>query len=236
MGECFNGDPSYVGQYQGAITALFNYPMYYTINDVFGNQQWMGAIKQRYDAEASHFTDLDALGLFVDNHDNARFLHNHPYADAQLRNAVVFSLTGRGIPFVYYGTEQYYGGGNDPQNRESLWQSFNTSSDLYQLIAKVNSQRKKSQIWSQEFVERYAAQNFYAFSRGKFLVALTNTTNQQNYKVTYHPFTEGETICNALYPTDCQVVSGGVQVVLNNGESKIFVPKGNLGEHAEVIL
>ena len=88
--------------------------MYYTINDVFGNQQWMGGLKQRYDAEASHFTDLDALGLFVDNHDNARFLHNHPFADAQLRNAVVFSLTGRGIPFVYYGTEQYYGGGNDP--------------------------------------------------------------------------------------------------------------------------
>jgi glycosidase len=27
---------------------------------------------------------------------------------------VVFSLTGRGIPFVYYGTEQFYAGGNDP--------------------------------------------------------------------------------------------------------------------------
>jgi alpha-amylase len=37
MGECFNGDPAYVGQYQGPVTGLFNYPMYYTINDVFGN-------------------------------------------------------------------------------------------------------------------------------------------------------------------------------------------------------
>jgi alpha-amylase len=64
------------------VTALFNYPMYYTINDVFGNGSYMGNIKAQYDAEASHFTDIDALGVFVDNHDNARFLFNHPYADA----------------------------------------------------------------------------------------------------------------------------------------------------------
>lgn len=148
MGECFNGNPAYVGGYQGAVTALFNYPMYYTINDVFGNGQWMGNLKTRYDEEAKYFSDIDALGLFVDNHDNARFLHNHPSKNAQLRNAIVFSLTGRGIPFVYYGSEQYYAGGNDPNNRESLWQDMNTSSDLYKIIAKVNAQRKKSAIWN----------------------------------------------------------------------------------------
>jgi alpha-amylase len=78
MGECFNGDPAYVGPYQGPVTALFNYPMYYTINDVFGNGQYMGGIKTRYDQEAPHFSDISSLGVFVDNHDNARFLHNHP--------------------------------------------------------------------------------------------------------------------------------------------------------------
>lgn len=136
----------------------------------------MGNIKTRYDAETSHFTDLSLLGLFVDNHDNARFLYNHSGKKAQFRNATVFSLTGLGIPFVYYGTEQYYTGGNDPANRESLWQSLNTSSDFYKIIAKVNAQRKKSAIWNQQFVERYAAQNFYSYSRGLFLVALTNAT------------------------------------------------------------
>jgi alpha-amylase len=74
-------------------------------------------------------------------------------------------------------------------------------------------------------LERYASQNFYAFSRGKFLVALANTDNDQNYKVTYHPFTEGERVCNIMYPTtDCQTVSGGVSVYLIGGESKIYVP------------
>jgi alpha-amylase len=120
MGEVFNGDPAYVGGYQGPVTALFNYPMYYTIRDVFGSKQSMYGIKNRYNEEGGHFSDIDALGLFVDNHDNARFLNQ--YNDQKMfANALVFSLTGRGIPFYYYGSEQAYAGGNDPQNRESLW-------------------------------------------------------------------------------------------------------------------
>lgn len=35
MGECFNGDPAYVGPYQNHVEGLFNYPMYYTIRDVW---------------------------------------------------------------------------------------------------------------------------------------------------------------------------------------------------------
>lgn len=47
------------------------------------------------------------------------------------KNALLFGLTARGIPFYYYGSEQAYRGGNDPQNRESLWQDMNTNSDIY---------------------------------------------------------------------------------------------------------
>ena len=77
MGECFNGDPAYVGPYQNHLTALFNYPMYYTISDVFGSSKSMYNIRDRYNQESQHFKDIDALGVFVDNHDNPRFLHNH---------------------------------------------------------------------------------------------------------------------------------------------------------------
>lgn len=67
------------------------------------------------------------------------------------------------------------------------------------------------------------------------MVALTNSNNTQNFKVTYHPFTEGETVCNIFYPTtDCQTVSGGVNVYLSNGESKIYVPKGSLASVNEM--
>jgi len=77
MGENFNGDPAYVGPYQEHLTALFNYPMYFTIKDVYGSGQSMYGIKNRLEQEKSHFKDMDALGIFVDNHDNARFLHDH---------------------------------------------------------------------------------------------------------------------------------------------------------------
>lgn len=120
MGECFNGDPAYVGPYQNYVTGLFNYPMYYTIGDVFGSGSSMYSIRNRYSAEEGKFKDIDALGVFVDNHDNARFMYKYNNG-VGLKSAVTFALTSRGIPFTYYGTEQYYNGGNDPKNRESLW-------------------------------------------------------------------------------------------------------------------
>lgn len=104
MGECFNGDPAYVGPYQNYVTALFNYPMYYTIRDVWQSGKSMYEIRTRYDTEASYFTDIDALGVFVDNHDNARFLNGNSN-QMRFKNALVFSITSRGIPFVYYGSE-----------------------------------------------------------------------------------------------------------------------------------
>jgi len=117
--------------------------------------------------------------VFVDNHDNARFLNRYSGNNTGLKQAQVFALTSRGIPFTYYGTEQYYAGGNDPNNRESLWQDMNTQSDLYQIIAKVNAQRKASEIWNDSYVERYVDESFFAFSRGEFLVALTNNGGTQ---------------------------------------------------------
>jgi alpha-amylase len=53
--------------------------------------------------------------------------------------------------------------------------------------------------------------------------------------VTYHPFSEGETVCNIFFPTtDCQTVSGGVNVYLANGESKIYVPQSMIAN--EILL
>jgi len=195
----------------------------------------MNKITTRYHAEDLTFKDVDALGVFVDNHDNSRFLCNFPNAFAQLRNATVFSLTTRGIPFVYYGTEQYFYGCNDPANRESLWNAMNPDQDFYIIIQRVNAQRKKSQIWTEEWVDRYHDNNFFAFSRGRFMVALTNTTTRQHFKVTYTPFNDGEVVCNIFWPTqDCQTVDGGVDVWLLYGESKIYVPQNMLAAFGDI--
>lgn len=55
--------------------------------------------------EKTKFADTTVLGLFLDNHDNPRFLNIRNYPTA-LKNALAFILFAEGIPIVYYGTEQ----------------------------------------------------------------------------------------------------------------------------------
>ena len=35
---------------------------------------------------------------------------------------------------IYYGTEQGYSGGKDPDNRESLWPNFDVNNDIYKVL------------------------------------------------------------------------------------------------------
>lgn len=43
-----------------------------------------------------------------------------------------------GIPILYYGSEQNFNGGNDPQNREIMWNHFDKNHDTYKFIALIN--------------------------------------------------------------------------------------------------
>ena len=59
------------------------------------------------------------------NHDNSRFL-NRCSGKNKFINTVIFSLVWEGVPAFYYGGEQWYVGGEDPNNREPLWDNYNT--------------------------------------------------------------------------------------------------------------
>jgi alpha-amylase len=143
MGEVYNEDPAYVGGYQPSVTALFNYPMYFKIRDVFAYNKSMFEFRIMYDTEDSLFTDVDALGSFMNNHDNPRFL-SITSNWAAFKSAITFAMTARGIPFFYYGDEQGFNGGNDPACRESLWNAMDTNAEVYQYVAKINKARKSS--------------------------------------------------------------------------------------------
>lgn len=62
---------------------------------------------------------------------------------------------------------------------------------MYQYTAKIVNARKAHKIWNSPYIERYVDDSFFAFSRGDFFVALTNTNSQVSRKVTYHPYSEG---------------------------------------------
>lgn len=75
----------------------------------------------------------------------------------------------QGIPIIYYGTEQGYKGGNDPQNRESLWPNYDTSHLLYEYIRTIVNFRvnQGAVLYTSSQVERYVDSQFFAFTRGK---------------------------------------------------------------------
>lgn len=56
---------------------------------------------------------------------------------------------------------------------------MNTNADIYQMTAKINAARKAHQIWNHSQDEKWVEQNIYAYNRGDFFVALTNSGNQQ---------------------------------------------------------
>ena len=86
---------------------------------------------------------------FIDNHDVARWLfwiRGRPIDEqrALLHNTLLFLFTAQGIPCIYYGTEQEFDGGNDPANRERLWDTgFDTSNPTFQWIKRLTEIRNK---------------------------------------------------------------------------------------------
>ena len=219
IGEAFDGNPGYVADYQNHLDSVFNYPLYYTIKSSFCGS--FRNLEGYLFNTRSVFPAPEYMATFVENHDNPRWLHDCGDR-AKFTNAVIFSLVWEGIPVFYYAGEQYYAGGADPNNREPLWDNYNTKSTLYQLLGKANALRKKVQIWNYGITQRYANDNFYAFTRGNVLACFTNVQSSQ-YSITYHDFKDGDKLCNALYDGDCVTVSGGA-ININMGDyPKLYV-------------
>ena len=219
IGEAFNGNPGYVADYQNHLDSVFNYPLYYAIKSSFCGSFY--ELEKYWFNTRKVFPAPQYTATFVENHDNPRWL-NECNDRAKFTNAAIFGLLWEGIPVFYYGGEQYFAGGADPNNREPLWYNFDTSSTLYDLVARTNALRKKVNIWNFQIIQRYADHNFYAFTRGNVLACFTNIKSSQR-TITYHEFKNGDKLCNILFDGDCVTVSGsGIQI--NMGEyPKVYV-------------
>ena len=96
------------------------------------------------------YNDVNHLVTFIDNHDRDRFLCLADDNYQKLRLALTFLFTVRGIPDVYYGTEQEcYGGGvptewagiANKENREMM-PGFSQDGNIYQYIQRLTELRK----------------------------------------------------------------------------------------------
>ena len=219
IGEAFNGDINYVADYQNHLDSVFNYPLYYTIQSSFCGS--FTNLEGYWFNSRPIYPGPQYAATFVENHDNPRFL-NRCNDRSKFTNAAIFSLLWEGIPVFYYGGEQYYAGGADPNNREPLWDNYNTGTELYRLLGIANNLRTSKSIWNYDIIQRYSDDNFYAFTRGDVLACFTNTNSLTRY-ITYHSFSDGDTLCNVLYYDDCVTVSGG-SITINMGDyPKVYV-------------
>ena len=218
IGEAFDGRLDYVADYQNHLDSVFNYPLYYTIKSSFCGS--FRNLEGYFMNSRSHFPHPEYMATFVENHDNPRFL-NQCNDVGKFTNAAIFSLLWEGIPVFYYGGEQYFKGGADPNNREPLWNNYNTKSTLYGLLKITNTLRKNVKIWNYKIVQRYADENFYAFTRGNVLACFTNTKSLKR-TITYHEFKNGDKLCNVLYNGDCITVTNGKIDIVMGDYPKVY--------------
>ena len=108
------------------------------------------------------------LVTFIENHDMPRFLSIcSSHTDLEL--ATVLLLTLRGIPCLFYGTEQYLvndtDGGNDPYNRPMM-ESWQTGSKLSEIIRRLALLRKTNRALAYgRHGQKYISETIYAYTR-----------------------------------------------------------------------
>lgn len=239
FGEVFDGSDSKCGSYTGTKTSgvykmesVLDYPLYYQLGSVFATGSGAtGSIESRYNnLNTTNYdaSSLDSLVLNLDNHDNPRFLAATGSTPTRLEMALVFLYTTRGIPSLYYGTEQDFNGGADPNNREdmfdgsfeqgpSLGDNFNMTHPRFRLVAKLNNLRRiypalrtgtHHMLWA-----NFSAPGLLAYARrlgGEevYVVMNTATTAQTiGARPTLHP--AGTVLVNLFNPSETVTVVAG---------------------------
>lgn len=121
LGEMLDGNPQLVAQTQreGRFGAMFDFPLYFALIDVFCRGQSparLGAVlslDRLYD-------DPSSLVTLLDNHDLPRVLTDCGGDRERVKRALTVQLTWRGTPSITYGTEAELSGEKEPENRGDM--------------------------------------------------------------------------------------------------------------------
>lgn len=246
FGEVFVGDVDYVSEYQDYQWGELDFPYFFTVRSAFAADTDMNALGDLFDQDYK-YVDANKLETFIDNHDRARFLTwaNDNYQ--RLRSALTFMMTTRGIPVIYYGTEQADDGNGNPSenpiankdNRKDM-SSFDEDSNLYNHIQQLTTMRAAYpalQVGTQR--EMWSDTTVYGFSRrddSSGAEAITLSSNSWTNQTRTIPLRAESTIAvntvltNAMDTSETvTVVSGGVTgkqitVTLGEHETAVYVP------------
>jgi alpha-amylase len=260
FGEAFDGNDVLLGSFtqENMLDSVFYFSQHYQVfRDVFmyahdenaqkGTEQiarlW-GDRRKNYRNEPQpdgiEIAPSKALVNFMDNHDVARFLFEAKGDIDALRNALVYLFTEEGIPCLYYGTELDFSGGNDPANREVLWdKGFPTNGDTFVHIAKLSRMRRQydaimkgdtNVVWSSAHTKTEEDAGIFAFERtggdagDQYALVVLNTNGRKDSATAdganvMKLGVKGVTLVDILNP------EGQTFEVPASGELRITVPK-----------
>ncbi len=179
-------DPLHTSQLRFANTtgmALLDFSMNAAIDNVFETGDSMLELDGTQQHIYQDFLWPLDQPLFIDNHDNPRFLNKQLRHDL-LHEALAFTLTAPGIPIIYYGTEQYLfdntNGGSDPYNRPMMTK-FDTTTPAYQLISALGHLRHNNPALAYGSLRTLSlSQDVYVYERqfGKNVVVVALNRSQ----------------------------------------------------------
>lgn len=177
---------------------------------------------------ANAYQEIEDQVTFIDNHDMDRF-HQVSANTRALEQAMVFTLTSRGVPGIYYGTEQYMTGNGDPANRAKMT-SFDRTSTAFNLIASLAPLRKSNPAFAYGTSEqRWVNSAVYVYER-KFgdsvaLVAINRSTS-----VGYDLTGLTTTLPNGNYTDVLNGALNGENISVSGGAvTPIFLAAGEVG-------
>jgi cyclomaltodextrin glucanotransferase len=125
--------------------SLLDFGLCQAIREVLGrnNANGFATVQAVFDQD-HRYRNASELVTFIDNHDMPRFLSLGCDGES-MRLAVDLILTSRGIPCIYYGTEQYLhndtDGGADPYNRPMM-ESWDLDTPLARDLRRLSRLRR----------------------------------------------------------------------------------------------
>jgi glycosidase len=245
FGEVLDPSDDLCGSFTGrrnhkafALDSVLDYPLYFAVKNVFARAAAAPAeIEAHYRRMVASYDPAARLRLvtFLDNHHQPRFLsRNQANNDwPRLKSALVFLFTGRGIPCLYYGTEQAFNGDTDPADREDMFagqykdgpagvDSFNMTHPLFQWVARLNNFRR---LYNPLRLGLQAP--LFSDTNGPGLFAYARRWDSNEVAVIFNTAPQGRTLpaCATLRPAGATLIN-----LLDTNETVRVTPKQRIPE------
>ena len=186
------------------LPTVMDFPLQALMNQAFDEEtgEWGGGLYKLYDYQTQDLVYANPMNLltFLDNHDTSRFVQTDEMAKnlKRYKQAMVFLLTTRGIPQIYYGTEilmtgdkgkgdgdlrKDFPGGWQGDTRDCFVENGRTAleNEAFEFTRQLLNWRKGNQVIGKGSLKHYSIQNgVYVYQRefnGKSVVVIMNGTD-----------------------------------------------------------